>query len=701
MNELDGLQWEGEPLDEDVLLGILRNERIACIGLDDNDELNRSREMALEYYRGHVPDIDAQRYGDDGTIEDQRSKAVSTDLADAVETVLPDLMEVFTGGEDGLSFVPVGEEDVEAAEQETDALRRCFFQHNNGFYVLYEGFKEALLMKTGIFHWYWTNNAEYEEFEGEANAIELQEYAQNGLEITSAEPVDEAQGVFAFQGRRLVKPARAQVSTVASNDFGVAKGTIHLRDATYAAMRSKEQRMQDLISEGFDAEKVRMLTVEELDEDEGIEIARDVAYESDDEIEPGVGDLRAVEVMVHYLRADFEGTGTPQIWRITTGNNEHILLGMEKRSRMEFASVCPFPMPHRFYGQSVADKLIQIQQIKTALTRLMLDSGYYSIHQRPVIATEDMCDETLDDLDDNNPGSYIRVKRQGALTAFTAGSLPFDVTGALEYVSTMGEQRTGVVRNAQGLNPDTLHDTKGGMEVLIGAAQKRVRMIARLFAETGVKDMFLGLHDLMRANAHHVEMIRVNEQFVPVNPSAWRRRDDMVIEIGVGSGGRDQDLAGKRELVGLMERILDGQAAGVIDKPIVKAKNVYAVAKSLADRLGEKKAGSYFSDPDAPPDPNEMQEQRGPSPEEMEMQAKQAEMQQTIQLKQMEIQAKAAVDQQALELEDARKRDQMEAEFALKREQMALEMQLKRESMAFGANSSSDLPPIRPGGAVG
>ena len=703
MDDLKGLSLNGEALDEDMVLNLVQAERNACVGLDNSDELNVQREQALEYYRGRVPDIDAQR-----DENDERSRAVSTDLADAVETVLPDLMEVFTGGEDGLSFSPVGEEDVKGAEQETDALRQAFFQHSNGFYVLYEAFKEALLLKSGIFHWYWDDDDVYETFEGETDAVSLDGFAQNGLEIIEANPIKDNPEIYAYTARRLVRPARAKACAWPANDFGVARDTVQLRDTTYCVGRSSK-RMQDLIAEGFDADKVRMLSTDELDEDEGVEIARDVAYESNDEIEPGIGDLEAVEIMIHYLRVDFEGTGEPQIWRITTGTSEKILLGIEKRSRIEFSSVCPFPVPFRFYGQSIADKLIQIQQIKTALTRLMLDSGYYSIHQRPVIAMDDATDETLDDLDDNNPGSKIRVKKQGALSAFGTGSLPFDVTGALEYTSVMAEQRTGIVRNAQGLNPDTLHDTARGAEALMGAAQKRVRMIARIFAETGVKDMLLGLHDLMRSNARHSEMLKLGNKFVPIDPSAWRRRDDMVIEIGVGSGGRDQDLASKRELRGIMSEIIQGQASGAIDEPIVTAKNVYALAKSMGDRLGEKKVGMYFTDPEAPPSPEELQrqqsEQQGPSPEEQaaqaEMAMKQQEMKLNLQMKQAEMKAKSELEMEKIRLEDERKRIQMQAELELRREQMDIEMQMKRESMALQVSSGGGISPVRMGGNAG
>jgi hypothetical protein len=254
--------------------------------------------------------------------------------------------------------------------------------------------------------------------------------------------------------------------------------------------------VQDLIEQGYDKDTLAKLPSYESDHTEEIEYARDTAGETDEEGEPNI--LRQVEVIEHYIRVDYDEDGKPEYYKVLAGGDETIILDIERVDCVPFAAITPYPQTHRLFGRSLADLMVEVQRIKTALLRLMLDSGYFALNQRAEVAMDRANEFTISDLINNTPGRPVRSKTGEAIKPIRAGSLSFDVQGALEYVATMGEQRSGIVRNAQGLNPDTLHDTAAGAQQLMSAAQKRVRMIARVFAETGVKDLFLGLHDMLR-----------------------------------------------------------------------------------------------------------------------------------------------------------------------------------------------------------
>jgi hypothetical protein len=152
---------------------------LRAVGFDQDAELKDDREQALLYYKG---DVSPRTFP---TLPN-RSKAVSSDVSDAVETLLPDLIEIFIGGDDVVSFIPQGAKDVEAAKQETAYLHHVAFQENPGFLNLYTAIKDALLLKTGIFHWEWEEDIEDndEDFTGK-NAVELQLAAQDGESATS------------------------------------------------------------------------------------------------------------------------------------------------------------------------------------------------------------------------------------------------------------------------------------------------------------------------------------------------------------------------------------------------------------------------------------------------------------------------------------------------------------------------------------
>lgn len=689
-----GIAYEAEELKY-----ILRAERTQSVGFDYDDELNYSREVALNYYKGLMPDMP--------TLEN-RSKVVSTDVADAVETALPDLIDIFLAGEDGLTFMATGAEDEDAAKQETDYVRHVIFQQNRGFQLLYAGFKDALLSKIGVWKYYWDSTPEYQEYETQCTQLQLMELQQLGVEVTSIEPmaglVETEYGpvqMFAVTARKVIRNGMVRVQSIPPEDFTVSPDTVELCDTPYCAFR-RRVRVQQLLVDGYDPEKVATLRADETSGADSVGQARDLAYENDDlELHnAAIEELRIVEVIEHYIRIDLEGTGQPQIWRIVTGNNEECILDVEKRARIEFAAITPYPQTHRFYGFSLADKTLEIQKVKTALNRMLLDSGYFAQNQRPEVDMSKALPETIPALLDNQPGRPVPVRVAGAVNPIQTAPVSFDILSALEYFNTVSEQRTGVVRNAQGLNPDTLHDTKGGAEMLIGAAQKRARMMARQFAEGGVRDLFLGVHDLLRSNATVADTIRLRNKWVQIDPQSWSRRKDVTIEIGIGSGNRDERamklMAFADRIGGIVE--MQGGPSG----PLVTPENIYQLAEAVADSMGIKAPERFITNPaEAPPqepqpDPEAMKAQAEMEMAKAKLEIQMTEAKQKMELAQMQADfdsklqvAKIEAEQQAMRdratLEAELARDKAAAELELAREKMNNEMILARERQAFEA----------------
>jgi hypothetical protein len=390
-------------MSDETLLELVRHERANSIGMDYDDELQGDRERALQYYKGDMPDMQPGP---------NRSKVVDTAVADAVETVMPDLMEIFTGGEDVLTFVPRGVEDEDAARQETDYLTYQIFQKNRGWMTIYSGFKDALLSKVGVFKFWWEDEAEYdaaEEFRHKTQEeVAFLAMTQPELEIIEIEPEEAGEGEYAsaepmaqtfrFKARKKVQDGKLCIAAVAPEDFTVAADTVNLADATYCAMRTRV-RAQDLIAQGYDRELVDRLSDYGRRSQEAVELARDTANEGEKALSSQQDyQLRTVEIVEHYIRVDTDGDGQPEIWRIVTGEDEQVLLEKDQRDIIEFASICPFPTAHRFYGLSLADKLLEVQRIKTALLRMMLDSGYFAINARHEISEDQASETTFEDL---------------------------------------------------------------------------------------------------------------------------------------------------------------------------------------------------------------------------------------------------------------------------------------------------------------
>lgn len=673
------------------LLPLVRDERQRSIGLELDPILTEERTKALNYYKGVMPDVPAL---------ENRSKAISMDVADTIETIMPDLLEIFVGGDDVATFIPQSEADQAQAQQETDYLHKVFFQDNQGFMILNAFFKDALLEKTGVVKWWWENapEVEGETFDGKT-PLELAFAAMNGQvediafdgepwEPGQPLPENAEQPLWSFSTKSEGPDGRIRIRSIPPEDFSVARDTVFLRDSTYCSWRSRP-RAQQLKADGHDPDIVDRLPTHSLEENERIKRARDTAGENTYSI-GGDGanrDLRTVEVVEHFIRV-LGSSGQLELWRVFTGADETILIDQEKLDDLQIAAITPFIVTHRFFGQSIADKLLEIQRIKTALLRGQLDTIYFALNQRHYVNTECMDDFTMSDLLDNRPGVPVRGKGPNGITPLQSASSNVPYLEALEYASTMAEQRTGVVRNAQGLNPDTLHDTATGALQLMGMAQRRVRFIARIFAETGVKDMFLGIHATIRKHSTKLVEALLKQKFVQVDPTQWAERNDMNIEIGVGSGGAQQKLVA---LKGVLQ--LQGEMAKLPGAQLVKPENAYRAAIDAGRAAGLKSPEEYFTDPEtAPPMPPPP-----PNPDLLRIQADQQSSQAKTQIEQAkivaDIQRQQAERQQELELaqmKDQREQQSIQAELQRELARLQYEAEIKKAELTLRAQEQAD-----------
>ena len=692
-------RFEGLKISEVELLSALKAERLNSIGFEDNGDIEEQREKALEYIKGEMTDVPSRK---------NRSSVVASDVADAIETAMPDLMEIFTGGEDVGTFKPQGPEDEEQSKLETDYVNEVIFDQNPGFMVLETALRDALEIKTGLIKFHWADGETTEEsYEGKT-AEELM-LAAESAEIEDVEEVEGPEGLPLYNfTARMQEPGKCVIEAIDPQNFGVSPDTVLIEDTPYCIERSFP-RAYELTDEGYDEDMVQMLPPSAEAEDDEQARARDTVDETDDTHGIYTDTRRIVEVHTHTIRIDGDQDGKTELWCVVTDSEESLILDAYKKNRVGYASGSPYRRAHRFYGFSLADKLIEVQRIKTSLMRMLLDNGYFALNQRMEVAETKASKNTIADLLRNEPGLPVRSKTGDAVRPISAGGINWDITGALEYFSTVAEQRTGIARNAQGLNPDTLHDTAKGAMALMNAAQRRLRMIARVLAETLLKGLFVGVHGEIRDHASQAMQARVNGEWQAIDPTSWGNRADMTIEVGVGSGGREMEVAAIMQVIELQKEALEAQAAGIIGAPMVSPENLYASASRLIERLGLKAPERYFTDPAQAA--QQMQGQpEGPSPEERaamaEMQMKQQAQEADIQLQQAKAQAdaQAAREKNALDIQLAQEKAQ--AELQLARERMAAEMQLAREKAIMEAQikaetaANANLTDNRPGGSL-
>lgn len=662
-------------MDESTLLGVLRRERFAGIGLNSADVLYRDRNRNLAYYRGDVsqdlPDIDG------------RSRVVSTDVRDAILSAMPDIMEIFTG-EEIATFRPVSEEDTAAAEQETKVVNFVIHDMNDGWTALHDAIHDALLCRIGIIH-FWVQDATQEtsedreglsavevQFLQELPNVELKRLRASKNQDDALEPQFDA--TIVHRDVRNVVKLRA----VAPERFVINRDADCVERAYYCAMEAYATR-QDLLSWGFDADKVQDVPGDSSYYNEASEQERDLNGEYNilsaaDSSLPGI---QRVRLYVHNLKADLNGEGV-KWWRIVTGGDDAVLLDKVPVNRCEFAIGSPIRQPHRAIGYSLADMLIEIQQIKTSVQRGYLDHLYFGLNARFEVAENQMSATTLEDLQTNVPGMPVRSKNGNAVRPLTNGSMSINPQEVLEYFSVVGEERSGVTRAGQGLAPDALHETRGGMLALLTKAQRRIRFMAKSLAQTLVKDLYLGVHDKLREYGGNELAVRINNKYETVNPSAWGVRHDMTLDVS--NDGRDADVARINNLIVLLKELI--QLQGGLGGPIVNAKNAYNAVKKYAMASGVDGISDYLTDPG---DSAGQEEPPEADPRALEAQAK-------MQLETQKFEHQRQLDAARLEEEFKLKREQAQAEYDL-----ALR-KIEAEAAIAASRGSEGISSFRPGG---
>jgi hypothetical protein len=680
------------------LKALLSAERYDALSAMAASKLSDERASALNYYMGDM--------SKDMPAPDGRSKAVSSDVADTIEGLMPPLMEIFASGDEVVRFAPVGPEDVAAAEQETDYVNHVFMQQNNGFLVLYSFIKDALLSKVGVVKVWWECRAEVEretylDQPDDAFALIV---SQPGVEIvehterdapmpTASESViaglDPAIHLLSKKMDPRVKPAGdelgrdgaslprpklhdvtieirrtkecARVEGVTPEEFGISRRARSIKDADYCfddVFRTQSQ----LIAQGYDREQVKKLpsytlahTIEEQ--------ARDTVNESTlRQGDDGLNEAsRLIRISEHYVRMDYDGTGEAALYRCTTAGEEGELLTRDgepdvvRVDQIPFAAMTPVIVTHRFFGRSIADLVMDIQRIKTALLRSLLDNAYLANNPRTEVPESHATETTLDDLLVSRPGGIVRTKMPGGLTVLKHPDIGGDVFPLLQYQDATREWRTGVSRQGQGVDPNALQNQVATIaNQMFNASQAKVKLIARIFAETGIRDLFSLLHATIHKNGSQAQTVRLRNQWVTVDPRDWKARADMTINVGLGTGSKSEQLAHLQLIIAAQKEAI---AAG-----LVSAKNLYHSAKELVKLAGHKNVDAFFTAPGAPVNPTD----RASAPLTPPADPRQAE-----------IAAKAAAEKAKIETDAAHQKMKLEAQLAFEREKFALEKELK------------------------
>jgi len=573
--------------------------------------LSSEREKSLEYYQGDKL----------GNEIDGRSQVVSTDVADTIESLLPNLLRVFTASDKVVVCEPVKAEDAPLADQATAYLNHIFYKENDGFQLLYNFFKDALLEKNGILKIFYdeSQKVEYETYKNLTDkdyedltadeSVEIIDHTekpdtlaeqaaeqfeaqmeQQGIDIDLPEPK-----LHDCKIKRTITEGKIKVESVPPEEFLIDRSAIKLEDANFVAHRVQMTR-SELVSMGYDKEDVDSLPSSDASTLNTERLAR---YENIDDFPFDTSDTKTtqkVTVYENYVRYDADGDGIAELRKVlSVGESSEFILENMPCDHIPFVSVTPIPMPHRFYGRSVSELVEDIQLMKSTVMRQLLDNMYLTNNNR-VAVMDGMVN--MDDLLTSRPGGVVRTKQapNQVMQPIQAQPISQQAFPLLEYLDTVREVRTGVTKYNQGLDSDSLNKTATGISAIMNQTQMRAELIARIFAETGVKDLFRKMFELSVKYQDREKIIQLNNQYVPVMPTEWKNRFNVTIQVGLGTGTKEQQIV-------ILNNILDKQLQafqlqGQREFPMVSLKNIYNTLSKIVENAGLKTVDSYFINPD-------------------------------------------------------------------------------------------------------
>lgn len=671
-------------LSDAELVSTVTREFDNAIGADGS-EISRERAQAWRFFNREPL----------GNEVEGRSQVVTSDVADTVEGIMPSLLRLFTTKENLLMFDPVGPEDVAQAEQESDFVNHVFFKRNPAFMILYTWFFDAILQKNGIVKAWWDTQERVttEEYTGltEAEVLELlmddelEPIERSEREGETVDPQTQqvvTQQLIDIKFRRTEKAGRVRVENVPPEEYRISSDA-RVLDPSPARFVGQERAItrSGLIAMGFDRDTVMSLPTissgfHSRDSEE--KIAR---RNTSDEQTSGEPTELEEEVLLQeaYIRIDDDDGRRSELYQVMLGGGE--LLSSEPIDRQPFHVISPIPLPHKHTGMSLADRTMDVQEVTTVLMRNILDNVYQTNQPGHGIYEQGIGDHTLDDLLVTEIGSIKRFARppQEAYMPITVPFTAGQTFPIFQFWNDLRRTRTGVSDDAEGIDVDALKNVQQSVLMQASDMQRaKIEAIARIFSETGIRTLFLHIHELIAKHQQKAEVVRLRNEWVEVDPTRWRTRFDTTVTIGLGIGSREQNLL---HLDAIWQKQTEMAQGGGMNLTVTP-RNFFNTAAEFVRNANLKEPELFFTDPgdQQSPPPNQEQIQLQQQAQQLEAQ-RQAQEQRQQELREREVALREERERQQMQLEHMRELEKLSVQRQSNEDRMLVEMEKIRNQL--------------------
>ena len=664
-------------------------------------------QKATDYYLGRP-------YGNEVA---GKSSVTTREVAEAVDGALPQLLKIFTQSVDVVEFTPQNDGDATVAENVTQYVNHIYNKDNSGAIIMHNWFWDSLVNKVGIVKAYWNveqdaNEEEYFALSQEELGMLMQEEAVEiveqeeipgdpipvGMDPMTGEPlIQNAPSTFNVKLKKTVDASRVKIENVSTAEFMIDRHADCIDDARFVAQRKMLTR-SELVALGYDKN-----IVDDLNPDDDINPVNGTVFDPINDVNTTDKSQQLIAYYECYLDIG-EEDGLAKKHRICYASKQ--ILSDEEIDYVPFYSLCPFPVPHTFYGQSMADRVMELQFIKSTVTRQMLDNLYLTNNSR-VGAVEGQVN--LDDLLNSTAGGIVRMKNPNAIVPMQVQSSASQSYPMLEYLDQVQAKRTGVSDMNQGLDANVLQNVSAtAVATMTAQSQGKLELIARIFADTGVKNLMKGILHLVCKYQNEPRAMAINGKPMNIDPREWDNMYNVNINVGLGNGTGDEKIAMLQMILSKQEQML--QQYG-LSNPLVDLKQYRQTLAKFINASGYRDDAQFIKEIDdatmqqvmeadskqdktapevkaaqaiakAETDKAAMKQQTDQAAQQLKMQELQMKMQiqeQELALQAKEQELKAAKDMLDIQTE----RQKMEADIQLRE----IDLKLKEEAQTDKANS--------------
>ena len=640
----------------------------ASMNREDGDISDVRENLFSQYY--------GAKYGNE---REGFSSFVTREVLEAVEWAAPGLIRLFLGSDRVVAFEPVGPEDEETAQQETDIINYAVRRANggDGFVAIHDFVKDALLNPTAYAK-VWLEEKE-SSMVHEAEQITAEQVAElaedRNIEILEQDteiiqvPVPMQQGqpgqptmvdveVFNLRYRETKMVRQPRLMGVPPEEVLVDPEltTLNLDDAAFVCHRSR-QSYTSLVKMGYDPERLDLAGAGQDDVTWNEERVNRLFYEDEspshnNEYNEGSDDSMR-QLWVHECTAwvDYDGDGVAEYRRIVKIGQE--IFENEETTYQPIVAMSSILVPHKHNGLSIAQLVQDIQVLLSELTRQLVNNVRDINTRRRFISEDALTEDGTTYSAATNPAAVlIPVRGMARDAVFPDPSLPIinELLPVIQDFRQSTSMRTGIAPE-NSIDPAVLQQsTVGSFMGAMEKANERLELIARIMAETGIKQIYRKFHQMHREHPDIAKAVRLRNRWVQVDPRSWQDRTDVKVNVGLGFSNKQQLLTGAMQMLEIQKEVAPN---GLCDE-----QGVYNNLAKIVEISGLGAPEFYFKDPAAP---DWQPPQPEPSPEAMLAMAKAEALKMDAQTAQQKVQMDGQIAMQKLQLEAAKMQAETQA----------------------------------------